>query len=193
MQRVLNWLGGGSMNTSDVTLDDMNLDFMIPQGASTSGTVTIGNDVNASADLTFDISFESSRDVDWISAAPSNGTLQPGETADIIITINGSGLTTNFTSATMKIITNDPDESSLGIPLYISTINELRLNFTLYTGWNLITIPVENNYTASDLAALIPECDMIAWWDASTGTYKTFIVGVSPRPARPLTLILQMA
>ncbi|RLF60949.1 MAG: hypothetical protein DRN37_01815 [Thermoplasmata archaeon] len=163
MQRVLNWLGGGSMNTSDVTLDDMNLDFMIPQGASTSGTVTIGNDANASADLTFDISFESSRDVDWISAAPSNGTLQPGETADIIITINGSGLTTNFTSATMKIITNDPDESSLGIPLYISTINELRLNFTLYTGWNLITIPVENNYTASDLPALIPQCDMIAW------------------------------
>ncbi|HDN51154.1 MAG TPA: hypothetical protein ENG06_05205 [Thermoplasmatales archaeon] len=58
------------------------------------------------------------------------------------------------------------------------------MSLRLYTGWNLITIPVENNYAASDLAALIPECNMIAWWDASTGTYKTFIVGVTP-PGSP--------
>ncbi|RLF33015.1 MAG: hypothetical protein DRN07_03655 [Thermoplasmata archaeon] len=60
----------------------------------------------------------------------------------------------------------------------------VSLNYTLYSGWNLITIPAENNYTASDLAALIPGCEMIAWWNAASGTYKTFIVGVTP-PGSP--------
>ena len=56
----------------------------------------------------------------------------------------------------------------------------LQQNFSLFTGWNLITIPVQNSYTASSLAALIPGCTMIAHWNASTGSYSTFIVGVTP-------------
>jgi len=66
----------------------------------------------------------------------------------------------------------------------IFTINVFPPEIELYSGWNLITIPVQNNYTASDLAALIPECDMIAWWNAASGTYSTFIVGVTP-PGSP--------
>ena len=63
-------------------------------------------------------------------------------------------------------------------------ISEITVDIDLLTGWNLITVPVENNYNASDLAALTGGCEMIAWWDASTGTYTTFIVGVTP-PGSP--------
>jgi len=63
-------------------------------------------------------------------------------------------------------------------------VNMPSFSFTLYSGWNLITIPVENSYNASDLAALIPGCEMIAWWNAASGTYSTFIVGVTP-PGSP--------
>ena len=69
--------------------------------------------------------------------------------------------------------------------IYYAPIPEaVPFSYDLYTGWNLITVPVENNYSASDLAALIPGCTMIAWWDAAAGTYKTFIVGVTP-PGSP--------
>jgi len=63
-------------------------------------------------------------------------------------------------------------------------VNMPSFSFTLYSGWNLITIPVENSYNASALAALIPGCEMIAWWNAASGTYSTFIVGVTP-PGSP--------
>ena len=57
-------------------------------------------------------------------------------------------------------------------------------DFSFYSGWNLLTIPFENNYTASDVAALVPGCEMLAWWNAATSSYTTFIVGVTP-PGSP--------
>lgn len=63
-------------------------------------------------------------------------------------------------------------------------VNMPSFSFNLYAGWNLITVPVGNNYTASSLAALIPGCEMVAWWDAASSTYNTFIVGVTP-PGSP--------
>jgi outer membrane protein assembly factor BamB len=46
------------------------------------------------------------------------------------------------------------------------------------TGWNLITIPIENNCMASTLASNITGCQMVSWFDAGNQTYKTHIVGV---------------
>jgi hypothetical protein len=46
-----------------------------------------------------------------------------------------------------------------------------------YPGWNLITIPNENNWYASNLADNITSCTSISRWDALNQTYKTYIVG----------------
>jgi PKD repeat protein len=48
----------------------------------------------------------------------------------------------------------------------------------LYTGWNLITIPIDNAWVASTLAENISGCQMVSWFDAGNQTYKTHIVGV---------------
>jgi PKD repeat protein len=48
----------------------------------------------------------------------------------------------------------------------------------LYTGWNLITVPIENDWMASTLAENISGCQMISWFDAENQTYKTHIIGV---------------
>ena len=63
-------------------------------------------------------------------------------------------------------------------------INSSFFTLRMYQGWNLITIPVQNSYNASDLAARIDGCEMLAWWNAATSTFTTFIVGITP-PGSP--------
>jgi hypothetical protein len=72
------------------------------------------------------------------------------------------------------------------------SINSLTYNFTILnesylsvdiafnTGWNLISIPIINNWYASDLASNITSCNSISRWDAVNQTYKTYIVGGPP-------------
>jgi hypothetical protein len=48
----------------------------------------------------------------------------------------------------------------------------------LYTGWNLINIPLNNSWMASTLTENITGCQMISWFDSENQTYKTYIVEV---------------
>ncbi|RKY95352.1 MAG: hypothetical protein DRQ06_03880, partial [Candidatus Hydrothermota bacterium] len=166
MQRIMNWLGGGTISVSDLVIDDMNLYYLIPSGTTINDIFRIRNHNSASDDLTYTLSFVSSNDnpISWASSTPNSGVISPGGYNDITLTIDTVNLTNVFTNIFLKITTNDPDEYIVKVPIYISFTNELIISYDLYSGWNLITIPVENNYTASDLALLIPECDMIAWW-----------------------------
>lgn len=69
---------------------------------------------------------------------------------------------------------------SVFLPTEIATANpgNISFQFSLNEGWNLITIPVENNYLASDLAENISGCSMISWFDAEFQILRTYIVGV---------------
>jgi hypothetical protein len=50
--------------------------------------------------------------------------------------------------------------------------------FSLYTGWNLITIPLDTNLTAESLGLLIPDCTVVCGFNASTQSYTTHVVGI---------------
>jgi hypothetical protein len=58
---------------------------------------------------------------------------------------------------------------------------ELDYNFQIdfYSGYNLITIPVENDYTASTLGSAIPGCQYISEFNHETQMYKSYIFGFS--------------
>jgi len=79
-------------------------------------------------------------------------------------------------NVTLTIMDNDGSNDNITRQINISNV---MFVFELYSGWNLITIPVQNSYNASDLAARIG-CEMIAWWNAATSTFTTFIVGITP-------------
>jgi len=51
---------------------------------------------------------------------------------------------------------------------------------SLQSGWNLITVPVANGFNASSLGAAIPNCEIVAYWNASTGMFQSYVVGVTP-------------
>jgi hypothetical protein len=55
-------------------------------------------------------------------------------------------------------------------------IGQRLVEVNLDTGWNMITIPVKNNWMASTLAENITDCQMIGWFDASNQELKTHVV-----------------
>jgi len=59
--------------------------------------------------------------------------------------------------------------------IYVGMIN---VDYSLMIGWNLITLPVETSWWASDLAANVTGCNSLSGWDADAQTYDTYIVGV---------------
>ena len=52
--------------------------------------------------------------------------------------------------------------------------------FIVYEGWNLITIPVENNFTAKSLIENISGCQIVCCWDSLAQQYKCFTIHSPP-------------
>ncbi len=66
---------------------------------------------------------------------------------------------------------------SISKNLYVGLLN---IDISLFTNWNLITIPVQTNWRASDIADNLTGCMSVSRWDAVNQTYKTYIVGGPP-------------
>ena len=57
--------------------------------------------------------------------------------------------------------------------------------FTLYSGWNLITLPLEHGLTAESLGENISNCTVVTCFDALTQSFTTHVVG-TPHDDFPL-------
>jgi hypothetical protein len=64
--------------------------------------------------------------------------------------------------------------------LYPLMTPPLLVTITLQVGWNLITIPVGNNFWASTLGEQISGCEIVSRWDGENQTYRSYIVGGPP-------------
>jgi hypothetical protein len=74
----------------------------------------------------------------------------------------------------------DGQRYSVIASIEITVMNVASYTFTLRSGWNLITIPVENNYTAETLGQVIGDpsiCDTVTMWNASRQKYVGHLVG----------------
>jgi hypothetical protein len=78
-----------------------------------------------------------------------------------------------------KIVSWDNHHASASSPIWHFT-TESHFEYNLGTGWNLITIPAQNNWWASDIADNLTGCTSISRWDAVNQTYRTYIVGGPP-------------
>jgi subtilisin family serine protease len=61
--------------------------------------------------------FEPVRDIPWISESPTSGTLAPGTTQAIQVTVNTTGLTPGLYRARLILRTNDPRNPRLQVPV----------------------------------------------------------------------------
>ena len=113
----------------------------------------------------------------WITITPRSGTLAPGEQENISISIDTTNFTTGVTSLFLGVNTNDPDESSVKMPLYISVPSFVTKEIALQTGWNFITIPVDLKLNASALYSMISGCSMILKWNNSKNDFDVYVPG----------------
>ena len=73
---------------------------------------------------------------------------------------------------------SDPDfVISRGMGYWVEISYDFQIDF--YSGYNLITIPVENDYTASTLASEITGCTIVSEWNHENQMYDDYIVGFS--------------
>lgn len=54
-------------------------------------------------------------------------------------------------------------------------INFSKYFFNLYYGWNMVTLPYENNYNASILYSKIKNCEAIVRWNASKQRFEIYV------------------
>jgi hypothetical protein len=56
----------------------------------------------------------------------------------------------------------------------------ISVDIDLQSGWNLVTVPVGNDFSASSLGNAIPNCEIVAYWNASAGMFESYVVGITP-------------
>jgi hypothetical protein len=49
-------------------------------------------------------------------------------------------------------------------------------NFYIYEGWNMITVPVEKDWMASDLGQIIQGCTQVSFWNNSLNCFQNYLV-----------------
>ena len=76
----------------------------------------------------------------------------------------------------ITIWANDSTGNAIAAPVYILPV-QLIHSYTLYEGWNVITIPVEGDYTAESLGENISGCSVVIMFDGSNQSFATHVVG----------------
>lgn len=105
-----------NVSAPDITVDPTSFDVTLPPDTTQDYTLTIGND--GDADLSYNISDE---DCPWLSESPTSDTVGPGDSQDITITINTTGLGSDY-SAEIVIASNDPDEDPTVVPVTLHVV-----------------------------------------------------------------------
>jgi len=89
---------------------------------------------------------------------------------------------TSYGTYIVNLTVRDDDGANDSICKMVNvSTGEINVNISLDMGWNLITLPVDNDMTmASSLAENITGSISVNKWDAVNQTYKPYIVGGPP-------------
>ena len=170
----------------DISIAPTSFNVTMPADTTEDHTLTIGND--GGAELSYDIG---DGDCPWLSESPTSGSVAPGGSQDITVTMDSTGLAAGNYSAEIVISSNDPDENPALVPVALCVgLPLMSYNMTLAAGWNLISLPVTpDNPGIADLTAGISGDLAIVWGydaDPDTGTWLWYVPG---NPASTLTAV----
>jgi len=96
---------------------------------------------------------------------------------DYTFNTENSGYYQFYSVATDNLGNREPSPVQPDAIAYLSA--NITHTFHLHQGWNLITIPVQNNFTAETLGQNISYCDAIVKWDVVSQDYITHPVGTA--------------
>jgi uncharacterized membrane protein len=141
----------------DIWVSPTSLEFTVEPGGSQMLNLTVGNDASATADL---LVSNISDDAAWLSEDPTTlPAIVPGGSGQVAVTADASGLSVGDYTATITIVSNDPDENPYDVPvtLHVASpdiyVSPSSLDFTVPVGSNqtkYLTIGNES-YATADL------------------------------------------
>ena len=97
---------------------------------------------------------------------------------------NGSASEWESVEADLNTFFNEINANLTSFSEYGVFATEMNVSIHLFNPWNLITVPINNTYTASSLGAAIDGCMVITRWDAEKQRYHDYIVGINT-PGNP--------
>jgi len=117
----------------DITVSPASFNKTLPSDTTHDYTLTISNAGDGA--LSYNIS---DGECPWLSESPTSGTVGPGDSHNITVTINTTGLAEGDYSAEIVIANNDPDEDPKIVPVTLHVVPTLELvegvNIIPYTG-----------------------------------------------------------
>ncbi len=66
------------------------------------------------------VEVQDTADIPWLSETPITGTVPPGECDTITVTFDSTGLTPGIYTGTLQIISNDPDDPIISLPVTLT-------------------------------------------------------------------------
>ena len=97
-------------------------------GADTTVTVNVFN--SGDSTLTWSVSPDS----DWVSVSPANGTISPGDTSTLTVTLSTASLLADTYTPNLIFTSNDPDSPIVDYTITIRIVNSWRVTFTASVG-----------------------------------------------------------
>jgi RHS repeat-associated protein len=86
-------------------------------------------------------------------------------------------LYSGWNNGTATVTADDGSGHSDSVTFTVNT----SLFTTMYSqGWNLMTVPCSHTYNASSLGQAVPGCSIVAYWNAASSMFQSFLVGISP-------------
>jgi parallel beta-helix repeat protein len=77
-------------------------------------------------------------------------------------------------------IVDSPYNVSGGDSMDMYPLTRSLFHMNVSGGWNLVAIPGAHSHTASSLGQNISGCSIVARWNATSSTFESYLVGVSP-------------
>ncbi len=112
--------------------------------------------------------------VNWLSENPSNGLIPSGGQTVVAVTFDATGLTPNTYNTTLKLISNDPDEPEIDVPVtLVVTISCIPISDPAFT-WTPLNPNAGEAVTFNGTAnGLEPITYAWSFGDGGTGTGPT--------------------
>ncbi|MFA5103410.1 MAG: choice-of-anchor D domain-containing protein [Candidatus Thermoplasmatota archaeon] len=106
-----------------------------------------------------------------------DSNVSSGDRASIVVSDLNDGET-----YTWYVLSSDGMNVTVGPVWTFSTTygDSMSCVISLSVGWNLVTIPVVNDWWASTLAENISGCELVSWFDPQNQTYRSYVVGGPP-------------
>jgi hypothetical protein len=151
----------------DLTVDPAALAVTVPRNEAATRSVALGNVGNAVLD--WDVTISPA--VTWLTVAPTGGTIVPGDDISLTVQFDAAGLTTGTHATSLRITSNDLDESPFILPVTLDvvagepdlTLSTLEVSALLQTDGRLTETVILGNVGEAALTWDLTETPSVAW------------------------------